>query len=82
MFESISNALAVLGKAGALSGEFLRELQTERQMLVDTRTQVHLALLRDGDHEPGKAVVNALLVLDGPPEWNDLDSEDAARLTT
>lgn len=81
MFAAIGNALAILGNAGEVSGEFLRELQGEREMLTDERTKVHLTLLRDGDNEPGKAVVNALLVLDGPSEWNDLDSEDAARLT-
>ncbi len=81
MFEAIGNALAILGNGGEVSGSFLQELKAERAMLVDDRTQVHLALLRDGDNEPGKAVVNALRVLDGPPEWNDLDSEDAARLT-
>lgn len=81
MFEAIGNALGVLGAAGSVSGEFLRELQAEREMLTDERRGVHLALLRDCDREPAKAVVNALIVLEGQPEWNDLDSEDAARLT-
>lgn len=82
MFEAIGNALGILGSAGEVSGRFLRELRDERLMLVDDRTQVHLALLRDCDVDPAKAVVNALRVLEGPVEWNDLDEDDAARLTT
>ena len=67
MFEAIGNALGILGQGGSVAGEFLREFQKERAMLVEQRLEVHLALMRDGDHEPGKAVANALKVLDGPP---------------
>jgi hypothetical protein len=83
MFEAIGNALGVLGPAGSVSGEFLRELRAERELLL--AHQLGLARLYDATNSEnfnrtGKgemstnlraALRQARAVLDGSPSGKE-----------